>query len=632
MLISSLAVIVAITMSLAAKALFLVSAVVVIQFSGVVSQATNEYFPDEREALMQIRDIVNATVDLHKNWTGPPCQEDVSKWFGITCSKGHIIRIVLEGIELTGSFPPAFLQKIAFLNTVSFKNNSVFGPIPNLTGLIHLESVFFSQNNFSGSIPLDYIGLPNLTVLELQENSLGGHIPPFDQPTLTTFNVSYNHLEGPIPETPVLQRFPESSYDHNSHLCGLPLGKVCPAFPPAPATATAPPPHISPNPSKEKKKGLEIWGVALIVAAATLVPVLVMVVFLCYYRKSQRKEATTGQQTGEGSVEWAEKRRHSWESRGDPERTVALEFFDKDIPVFDLDDLLRASAEVMGKGKLGTTYKATLESGSAVAVKRLKDLNGLGKKEFVQQMQLLGKTRHENLVEIVSFYYSKEEKLVVYEFVPHGSLFELLHENRGAARVPLNWSRRLSIIKDIAKGLTFLHQSLPSHKVPHANLKSSNVLIHSTGQNCHSKLVDFGFLPLLPSRKSSEKLAVAKSPEFALGKKLTQKADVYCFGIIILEVITGRIPGEASPGINATVEDLSDWVRTAVNNDWSTDVLDVEIVAAREGHDEMLKLTGIALECTDTTPEKRPKMTEVLRRIQEIEDMGEKQISGSEAS
>lgn len=131
--------------------------------------------------------------------------------------------------------------------------------------------------------------------------------------------------------------------------------------------------------------------------------------------------------TGEGSVEWAEKRRHSWESRGDPERTVALEFFDKDIPVFDLDDLLRASAEVMGKGKLGTTYKATLESGSAVAVKRLKDLNGLGKKEFVQQMQLLGKTRHENLVEIVSFYYSKEEKLVVYEFVPHGSLFELLH-------------------------------------------------------------------------------------------------------------------------------------------------------------------------------------------------------------
>lgn len=140
---------------------------------------------------------------------------------------------------------------------------------------------------------------------------------------------------------------------------------------------------------------------------------------------------------GEASVEWSGKRRHSRENREDhPERTTvaALEFFDKDKDMpppasFDLDDLLRASAEVLeGKGELGTTYKATLESGSVVVVKRLKDLKGLSKKEFVKQMQWLGKTRHENLVEIISFYYSKEEKLIVYEFVPDAlSLFELLH-------------------------------------------------------------------------------------------------------------------------------------------------------------------------------------------------------------
>lgn len=106
---------------------------------------------------------------------------------------------------------------------------------------------------------------------------------------------------------------------------------------------------------------------------------------------------------------------------------MKLEFFDKERPVFDLDELLRASAEVMGKGKLGSAYKANLESGPAVVVKRLKELNALSKKEFVQQMQLLGNLRHENLVEIVSFYYSKEEKLVIYEFVPDGNLFELLH-------------------------------------------------------------------------------------------------------------------------------------------------------------------------------------------------------------
>lgn len=104
-----------------------------------------------------------------------------------------------------------------------------------------------------------------------------------------------------------------------------------------------------------------------------------------------------------------------------------MEFFNKQKPIFDLDDLLRASAEVLGKGTLGTTYKATLESGVTVSVKRVKEMSSLSKKDFVQQMQLLGNLKHQNLVEIISFYYSKEEKLVVHEFIQDGSLFELLH-------------------------------------------------------------------------------------------------------------------------------------------------------------------------------------------------------------
>uniref|UniRef100_A0A803P7Q8 Protein kinase domain-containing protein n=1 Tax=Cannabis sativa TaxID=3483 RepID=A0A803P7Q8_CANSA len=226
----------------------------------------------------------------------------------------------------------------------------------------------------------------------------------------------------------------------------------------------------------------------------------------------------------------------------DPEKGVDLEFFDKEMPVFDLDDLLRSSAQVLGKGTLGTTYQTTLETGQRLAVKRLNDTNNeLGKKEFVQQMQFLGKTRHLNLVQIVSFYYSKDEKLVIYEFVPHGTLFELLHASR--------------------------------------------------------------------------------APEYAQGKKLSRKADVYCFGVIILEIITGKIPGEISPFSDdeTTTEDLSDWVRAVVNKDWSTDILDVEIISAREGHDEMLKLTEVALECTNEVPENRPTMSEVLLKIEEIE-------------
>lgn len=185
----------------------------------------------------------------------------------------------------------------------------------------------------------------------------------------------------------------------------------------------------------------------------------------------------------------------------------------------------------------------------------------------------------------------------------------------------MNWTARLSIIKEIAEGLAFLHQSLPSHRVPHANLKSSNVLIQRDGLKLHSKLTDFGLLPLLTPRKLFENLAVGKTPEFSQGKNLTYKADVYCFGIILLEVITGKNPDEMSRGSGGMFDDLSDWVRSAVNSDCLTDVLDVEILSAREDRDDMLRLVEMALECTDVTPAKRPKMSEFLRRMEEMEQL-----------
>ncbi|MCD7450074.1 hypothetical protein HAX54_003492 [Datura stramonium] len=577
----------------------------------------NEFYPNERDALLQLRDSVNSSVfSLHSHWTGPPCYKNQSQWAGISCSDGHVTELVLEGIQLIGSLPPTFLEHITYLNKISFRNNSLYGPVPNLTGLIYLEFVFLSDNRFSGSIPFGYIELQKLTELELQENDLEGSIPPFDQQTLIAFNVSSNKLEGPIPETPVLKRFPKSSYANNSNLCGGVLGIPC----------SIPPANPPKAPGEKKKNGLKVWSIALIsAAAAALLLVSIMFILLCYFRRSKRKESQGEDKQGSISTENVKKRSYWSESTEDPERTLDLIFLDKDMSVFDMDDLLRASAEVLGKGKLSTTYRAILESGSVVAVKRLKEMNSLSKKEFTQQMQLLGKLRHENLVEMISFYYSKEEKLIIYEYVPQGDLFELLHENRGIGRQPLNWTARISIIKDVAKGLNFLHQSLPAHKVPHGNIRSKNVLIQQDPQskNYHSKLTDYGFFPLLPSKESSRKLAVGKSPEFCQGKKLTRKADIYCFGILLLEVITGKVPGELfSPENEATSivdDDLSEWVRTVVNNDWSTDILDMEILAQKEGYNEMLKLTELALQCTDEVPEKRPKMSEVLRRIEEIE-------------
>ncbi|KAI3454267.1 hypothetical protein Pfo_010930 [Paulownia fortunei] len=584
----------------------------------------NEFFPDERDALMQLRDIVNSTSNLHANWTGPPCNKNQSRWAGIACSDWHVTHLVLEGIQLTGSLPSMFLQNLTFLSKLSFRNNSLHGPLPNLTNLMHLEFVFLSRNQFSGSIPPGYIDLPKLTKLELQENDLSGQIPPFNQQSLIAFNVSNNKLGGPIPETPVLQRFPKSSYANNPALCGgIPGLSPCPIPPPAPGIAPAP----SPAPPREKDDGaLELWSIALIAAAAALVPLSVILIFLCYYRRVYGKKTKIDQELpGEAYIDRRGKQSHWSESTDDPERTLELEFLDK--PIFDLDDLLRAAAEVIGRGKLGTTYKAMLECGSVVAVKRLKEMNALSKKEFVQQMHLLGNMKHENLAEIISFYHSKEEKLIIYEYVPDGSLFSLLHaESRGIGRMPLDWNTRVNIIRDIAKGLDLLHHRLASQRVPHGNLKSSNVLIQRVNddnqqKNIRVKLTDYGLLPLVPAHK----LAVGKTPEFVERKKLTSKADVYCFGILLLEIVTGKVPispSSSSPSPSSSESgrgrDLSGWVRAAVNNDWSTDILDVEILGEKEGYDDMLKLTEIALECTDTLPERRPKMSQVLSRIQDM--------------
>lgn len=184
-------------------------------------------------------------------------------------------------------------------------------------------------------------------------------------------------------------------------------------------------------------------------------------------------------------------------------------------------------------------------------------------------------------------------------------------ESRGIGRIPLNWRTRVEIMKDVAKGLIFLHESLSSQKVPHGNLKSTNILLDFTGETAHAKLTDFGYFPLLGSQQS--KLAIGNCPEIRDGKKPTQKSDVYCFGVLLLEVITGKVPGDNH-------EDLSNWVKGVVNTDWSMDIFDLAILAEKEGHEEMLKIAQLALECTDVVPERRPEMTQILIRLEELYD------------
>ncbi|CAL1360981.1 unnamed protein product [Linum trigynum] len=556
----------------------------------------NDFYPEERDALLQIRDSLPSTADLHALWTGPPCRRSSSRWRGVACEDGHVVHLVLQGINLTGNLPTQFLQNITFMTKVSFVNNSLRGPLPNLTGLVRLEQVSLSFNWFTGSIPPEYAALPNLKILELEGNSLQGRIPGFNQSGLIRFNASHNLLGGRIPRTMALERFPRGSFDHNSQdLCGPQLDP-CPVLPP-------PTPTPTPTPWRKREIGVKLWVSAVIALGGVTMSL-------------------------SGSyIDWSVKMKgysHSGSRTNPAERTMELDLFVKDIPSLGLEELLRASAEILGKGKNSITYKAILESGAVVVVKRLQNLNldvSSSQKDFFQQMQLLGNLKHHNLAQIVSFYYSPDQKLIIYDYVHGYNLFKLLHDNRGIGRITLDWTARVSIIKDVAHGLAFLHAALPSHGAPHGNLKSSNVLVRREGLNYCCKLTDYGLLPLLQSRKFPESLAVWRSPEYCQGKPLTHKADVYCLGILLLEVITGKIPDDrplTGDDEASSMDDQSEWVRSTVNSDWLTEILDIEIMQSREGHSEMFRFIDLALECTSGLAEKRPKMSQVLRRIEEI--------------
>uniref|UniRef100_A0A0A8ZHM2 Protein kinase domain-containing protein n=1 Tax=Arundo donax TaxID=35708 RepID=A0A0A8ZHM2_ARUDO len=357
---------------------------------------------------------------------------------------------------------------------------------------------------------------------------------------------------------------------------------------------------------------------------AALVPFTAVLIFMHHTRKS--REVRLGGRagaavTGAGDIKdkAAEKAGRGSGSRStDSGKSVELQLFRADRASFDLDELFRSTAEMLGNGRLGITYRVTLDAGPVIVVKRLRNMAHVPRRDFNHTMQVLGKLQHENVVDLVACFYSKEEKLVVYEHVPGFSLFQLLHENRGEGRTPLPWPARLSIAKGMARGLAYLHQTLPYfHRPPHGNLKSSNVLVPFAGgkskqqkQHMVPKLTDHGFHPLLPHH--AHRLAAAKCPEFARGsRRLSSRADVYCLGLVLLELVTGKVPVEEDG-------DLAEWARLALSHEWSTDILDVEIVGDRGRHGDMLRLTEVALLCAAVEPDRRPKVQDVVRMIEEI--------------
>ncbi|ERN04168.1 hypothetical protein AMTRI_Chr08g168150 [Amborella trichopoda] len=525
--------------------------------------------------------------------------------------------------RLNGSIPLKIGAAIA-LTDLRLDRNFLSGGIPLEIGKLRsLGTLSLSKNNLSGPLPASLANLTSLHTLDLSFNNLTGTLPHQlgNLPHLLFLNLSHNNLAGELPMGPAFNTLDPTSLSGNPSLCGALLNRSCPAVLPKPIVLN---PDSTPNSpqnslpttkstSRHKKIILSISTLVAISAAALIALGVVTVTLLNMNARAHHRAdgalvlepSRSGSGSGVGSPLTST-------GSGQPGKLVMFSS-DKDFSV-GAHALLDKHCE-LGRGGFGAVYRAPLPDGRPVAVKKLA-VSGLVKSqsEFEKTVRSLGRLRHPNLVHLHGYYWTPQLQLLVYEYVGGGSLYSRLHEPGGKA---LTWLERFRVILGVARGLAFLHESCRP-AVVHYNVKSSNVLIDENGE---AKVGDFGLarlLPMLDRYVLSSKIQSAlgyMAPEFACGSaRVSEKCDVYGFGVLTLEIITGRRPVEYTED---DVVILSDSVRGALEGGRVGSCVDPRMGPAWP-EEVLVPLVKLALICASQVPSNRPAMGEVVHILEVI--------------
>ncbi|XP_019169985.1 PREDICTED: probable inactive receptor kinase At4g23740 [Ipomoea nil] len=592
----------------------------------LLSETSKSLVENDKQALMEfVKNVPHSRplnwdekLSVCKNWSGVTCSEDGSRVTGLrlpgagfhgpvpenTLSRLSALQVLsLRSNGISGNFPSDFgnLKNLSYLY---LQNNHFSGPLPLDLGVWeNLTIVNLSNNGFNGSIPYSISGLFRLTHLDLSTNSFSGEIPDMNLPNLQFLNLSDNYLSGVVPGS--LQRFPRSVFFANNVSFSLLDYSV--------STQNL-------KPKNNNSAGeLSERGLVGIILSVSVIGILGFgfLLLICCLRKKQEEPFQ------HGNMESPEKAISQTQEETMSNRLVFFEGFNY---AFDLEDLLGASAEVLGKGTYGMAYKVILEEAATVVVKRLKEL-GVGKRGFEEQMQVVGSIKHENVIELRAYYFSKEEKLIVYDYFSHGSVSAMLHGRNGESKRHLDWKTRLRIAIGAARGIARIHEENNGGKqqLVHGNIKSSNIFLNSRQYGCVS---DVGISTIM----SPLTLPVARSagycaPEAMDNRRAAQPpSDVYSFGVVLLELLTGKSPLHATRGGDEIVH-LVRWVHSVVREEWTAEVFDGDLLKFPDVQEEMVEMLQIALSCVARVPDQRPQIHQVLKIIENLQhtDMEKRQ-------
>ncbi|MED6143676.1 hypothetical protein PIB30_007974 [Stylosanthes scabra] len=278
---------------------------------------------------------------------------------------------------------------------------------------------------------------------------------------------------------------------------------------------------------------------------------------------------------------------------------------------------------VIGEGGFGHVYKGTLPDGKVVAVKKLKVGSVQGEREFRAEVDIISRVHHRHLVSLVGYCICEEERLLVYEYVPNGTLHHHLH---GSGMPVLTWDKRCKIAIGAAKGLAYLHEEC-SQKIIHRDIKSANILLDDTFE---AQVADFGLARLTDTTASHVSTRVVgtfgyMAPEYATSGKLTDRSDVFSFGVVLLELLTGRKPVDDSQPLGD--ESLVEWARPHLLHAMETHDCSVLVDPRLQNQfveAEMFRMIEAAAACVRHSAPKRPRMVQVVRALDngvEISDL-----------